>query len=493
MREYFPFYFFDTPHRRHNHGWLFAALTLVALPQQGAQAANNRSKPDKVTICHRTHSTTNPYRMITVSTSAVDGDLHTPTSGNEPQGGSGDHAGYVHNKVTQGSGQNPDVHNAPSASKLFGPSYAYPANQKIWEDIIPPFSVVRQNTTLKYPGMNWTDIGKAIFYGQSFGGVDYSGLCGKSGAKEFAQSEYDSWLADNPNATDSQKSAKRQEIIDDLKEQENLEDPTFTGSETIENLPSVPKKPKGPNKPTRLSTLQANLDTNNAQNNNPVKQALAGVVWKDLNNNGVQDNGEAAFESVGIIVRDPVTGQELTDAQLGLTSGVDYSLASYRTAVKEPAFSFANFITGSATFRTIANVVTVTTDANGYFEIPLLPDGEWQVVVSTPDGWSYTYDSSGTNDGDMPGTIVPVGGVGFAWAGLIYTGSGTLNADGTVTNSDGSVTNADGTVTASLSNTGVNGQWYIAGVVGIELIATGALLMWLRRRSQQQSRASAIK
>lgn len=467
---------------------LFAALTLVALPSNSAQAvAPTRVKADKATICHRTHAVTNPYRMITVSTSSVDGDLHNPVSGNEPNGGSGDHAGYVHNKVTQGSGQNPDVHTAPSASDLFDPGYAYQPNQKIWEDIIPPFTVTRNNTVLNYPGMNWTAIGKAIYYGQTLNGVDYSGLCGSMGAKEFAQKEYDDWLADNPSANQGQKDTKKSEIIGDLQDQAAAEDPTFTGTENIDNLPSEPVKPKGPNKPTKFNTTLMNNNTYNnspTDPNIPIKQSLAGVVWKDMNRNGIQDNGEGSFQNVSISVVDPGTNTPIQN--LGLTTN-EYSLASYSTSVGGNVFTFAAF-SGNVTYHTVVpSTVTVTTDANGYFEVPLLPDGEWKVVVTTPDGWSYTYDSNGSGDGLMPGTVVPVGGVGFAWAGLVYTGPGTVNADGSITSPDGSVTNADGSVTPALANTGVNGQWYIAGVVGIELIATGALLMWLRSKSSRSA------
>lgn len=469
---------------------LFAALTFVALPSNSAQAvAPTRTKADKVTICHRTHAVTNPYRMITVSTNSVDGDLHNPVSGNEPNGGGGDHAGYVHNKVTQGSGQNPDVHTAPSVSDLFDPNYTYPANQKIWEDIIPPFTVTRNNTVLKYPGMNWTAIGKAIYYGQTYNNVDYSGLCGSMGAKEFAQKEYDEWLADFPGQNggrqpnDTEKTNKKQEIVNDVKDQADVNEGPFTGSENMDNLPSEPVKPKGPNKPSDLTTLQNNIDTNNTNNPNSIKQALAGLVWKDLNRNGVQDGGEGAFQNVSISVVDPSSNTPIQN--LGLANN-EYSLVSYSTSVSnDNVFSFATF-SGNAIFRTVTpTTVTVTTDANGYFQVPLLPDGEWKIIVSTPDGWSYTYDSNGSGDGLMPGTVVPVGGVGFAWAGLVYTGTGTVNADGSITNADGTVTNADGSVSPALANTGQNGSWYIFGVVGIELIATGALLLWLRRKSSR--------
>lgn len=461
---------------------LFAALTLVALPTQGANAVSTRSKPDKVTICHRTHATTNPYRMITVSTNAADGDLHTPTTGNEPNGADGDHAGTIHNGYVSANPNDlvdTNTHYVTLGGvqiRVFDPSYTYAANNKVWEDIIPPFTVTRNSTVLKYPGFNWNAIGKAIYYGQTYNGVDYSGLCGTSGAKQFAQKEYNSWLADNPGATDTQKNNKKQEIVNDVKDQKDVNEGPFTGNENLDDLPSEDPKPKGPNKPQNLNDLQTSLDNNNNPSNNPtvIKQALAGVVWKDMNNNGIQDNGEKAFPSVAISVKDPVTGKELTSSDLGLTPGTDYSLTSYMSNVSEPqVFSFANFF-GGIQFHTAVNTVTVTTDANGYFQIPYLPDGEWQIVVTTPDGWSYTYDSNGGADGNMPGTIVPVGGVGFAWAGLVYTGPGTYNEDGTIT--------------PALANTGMNGQWYIAGVIGLELIVTGAILLLLRRTAAAKQR-----
>ncbi|MEZ5262872.1 MAG: hypothetical protein R2755_14125 [Acidimicrobiales bacterium] len=64
-----------------------------------AQAAN------KVTICHRTHSTTNPYRRISVGVSAVNG-----------------------------SSNNDHTHHTGA---VFDPATQYPPNQKIWGDIIP--------------------------------------------------------------------------------------------------------------------------------------------------------------------------------------------------------------------------------------------------------------------------------------------------------------------------------------------------------------------
>lgn len=468
-----------------------AALGIVIAPGQSAEATpRTRSANVKVTICHRTHATTNPYRKITVSSNAVDGELNGPTT---PTGGNtgGDHAGSIHNGYLNGQGNNPNYVDPNThaislvgggQTRVFDPTYTYAPNNKVWEDIIPPFST----SSYSFPGLNWNEIGQAIYYGTTYNGVDYSGLCSEKGAREYGQAEYDAWLADYPilnngqTPNNGQKTSKKQDIVQDLRDQEADGD-NLTGGSNFDNLPSQAQKPKGPNKPSRFNTLNTNLKTNNTNNPNSIKQALAGVVWKDMNRNGIQDNGEEAFTNVAITVKDPVTGEELTSPNLGLTNGTDYSLVSYSASVSNSRnFTFANYF-GGATFRSAVNTVTITTDANGYFEVPYLPDGEWQVVVTTPDGWSYTYDSYGSGDGNMPGTIVPVGGVGFAWAGLVY---GTVNPDGTITQPDGTIIGADGSVisAAGLANTGMSTSWYVAGVIALQLIAVGAILMFLRRR-----------
>ena len=89
---------------------IVASFTLLILGSQPASATPRTN--EKVTICHRTHATTNPYRQITVSMSSIVG------NGNSGNG---------HGDTTPGGGQDdPDVtadhsHN-PYLTELFLPS-----------------------------------------------------------------------------------------------------------------------------------------------------------------------------------------------------------------------------------------------------------------------------------------------------------------------------------------------------------------------------------
>lgn len=414
---------------------LAATLALgLAFASVGAAEATPRTN-EKVTICHRTHATTNPYRQITVSMSSIVG------NGNSGNG---------HGDTTPGGGQDdPDVtsdhsHNPylTAAGSVFNPSYTYPSNHKQWQDIIPPFNYVPANgNSGSFAGLNWDAVGKAIYYGYTLNGVDYSGLCGKISAKQFAINEYNSFLADNPNANTGAKNSAKNDATQDVRDQGADEDGGTNA--TYDNLPNPTQKPKGPKAPPAVKTLQENLDsTNNGQQN--LTQAIAGVVWLDADRDGVQDDNETEFTGTEIHLIDPVTGQL-------------YAPVSLRTSR-----------IGIAT----ATTVTVYTDANGYFQIDNVPEGDWTVQVVTPTGYIYTYDSNGTGDGQMPGTYVPSGGIGFAWAGLVAdpnAGSGGGSNGGS---SDGSGN--------SLANTGSDVPW-LPLTFGAMFLLAGAYVTTRRR------------
>jgi hypothetical protein len=108
-------------------------LAVVGLSMSPASAAPKGSGGE-ITLCHRTNSTSNPYRIITVSFSGSNGELQGP-----------DHTG----------------HTGPAFDYSADPAVAYPPphNGDQWGDIIPPYSWDGGS----YPGSdNWTEGGEAI-------------------------------------------------------------------------------------------------------------------------------------------------------------------------------------------------------------------------------------------------------------------------------------------------------------------------------------------
>ena len=92
---------------------------------------------EKVTICHRTRATTNPYVMITVSVNSVIG--------------SGGGNGHSDHNTTRTNTTNPTTNGVTPGSGPFDTGFTYPANQKWWGDIIPPFTYSGGT----YSGLNW--------------------------------------------------------------------------------------------------------------------------------------------------------------------------------------------------------------------------------------------------------------------------------------------------------------------------------------------------
>lgn len=140
-------------------------LFLAGVSTQAVQAAPSATtQPKKVTICHRTHATTNPYVRITVSESAISNAANK-------------HGGSKHDQYPSGSAKpNPNV---------FDPAKTYVPNQKKWGDIIP--TKYTDGTTFSGPGAgtNYTGIGVSIHSGTGA----YANLCKAMSARDLYELE----------------------------------------------------------------------------------------------------------------------------------------------------------------------------------------------------------------------------------------------------------------------------------------------------------------
>jgi SdrD B-like domain len=264
-----------------------AAIAVVVGLTGLSPAAMSAPGDNKVTICHRTHSVTNPYRMITVSMSAADGvGLSDHTSHDVP-------ADFT-----------------ATLPPIFDPTFSYTPSQKYWGDIIPP---VRTS-----PGLNWTAAGAQAIY--SGIGAGY-GLCSRMSAKQF----FDAEVAALPDGlTPEQRSAALDETLADLDEQGAFDDEAAKDELGISNfseldpaaLPTafenLPSRPRGPRPPAGYLPEDG-------------RQKLAVLVWWDADRDGEYDTDElpAANITVGVqpLLVDvtasalaPVVGTMTTDA-----------------------------------------------------------------------------------------------------------------------------------------------------------------------------------
>ena len=428
-----------------------SASSLLVLPVSGAGAVPTT----KVTICHRTHSVTNPYVRITVSQNSL---------GN----GSGKHGGASHDQYS--SILFPSGKPVPN---VFNPAVTYsPAPEKKWGDIIPFVDVNGSpltNSAAAVAGLNYSGLGISIYNGT---GV-HAGLCKRMTAREY----YDAEIAAGQAPAD---------VLADMQETEADEwsaalsdcGGTFVGcSPSVIGVPTPPV---------------------------PTYRKVKGMLWLDANRNGLFNTGERIMANYPVLIQPApgnssastftvVTGADGTYELTGIPAGrwivrpaalpnfnyeyvfdsdsgvvqVDWSVVIVMPTLGEVTASFGAAMTnraismrvvdtlGSApstqtvrgtvwidanrdgvrgsSERVIVNHLveivpgagnsstlsyTATTDSTGYYELSGLPAGTWIVRASALSRLNYdrVYDSdSGTGQADwMAEIMVPVGGEGFA-------------------------------------------------------------------------------
>ena len=281
---------------------------------------------DKVTICHRTNSTTNPYRKITVSASSI----------------LGKKGHYSHDEIYDGH-------------HVFDSTVTYPNNKKDWGDIIPA-DPSGQN---RWEPLNWTSLGQQI----------YSGAV--AGCAEQTTQEYYNTLREA--------GVKKKDIKADIEEQGNIDDDptevdgiTYTGTDPeVQN-----KEPKTPELPAGKTVPD---------------QSLSGIVWLDLNKDGLKDPDEPFMPDITLSV---------VQVANPAPTGLERNLRS------------------ASVIKPMTVTTTVKTDANGFYIFPSIGAGNWKVVTGVPQDLGVTYDSQGSSEGEVI-TTVPVASSAFTWVGLV--------------------------------------------------------------------------
>jgi len=249
------------------------APTVAFIVPQAAVAAPPANS-NNVTICHRTHSVTNPYVRITV-------DQRSVGNANSKHGG-GAHDYWASSLYA--SKPNPNV---------YDPSKTYPANDKKWGDIIASLDVSGNALTgsaLNVAGLNNTGIGAQIYNGTGA----YAGLCRTMNARDYYEVE----LAAGVPAAD---------ILADMNE---LDSPDFAST-----LSACGGTFTGCN-PTTLGTTSITIVTTTTSTVAPtttVKESTAttvaatrklkGMLWIDANRDGKKDSSEKVLSNYTVTVK----------------------------------------------------------------------------------------------------------------------------------------------------------------------------------------------
>jgi hypothetical protein len=254
---------------------------------------------------------------------------------------------------------------------VFDSSVNYPNNKKDWGDIIPADPTGKN----RWAALNMTALGKQIYDGTVEG-------C----AEKSLQTLYNELREEGKS---------KKEILQELEKTKNtdvdpkdLDELEYTGSDP-KTEKSEPKEPADPNDPTTNPEAVKIPD-----------QSLSGIVWLDINKDGLKDPDEPLMKNIKLYV------VQVTSIPAPITP------ASINSSVRRAAVPVTDAPVKAAA------VVSVLTDANGFYLFPSLGAGDWQVTTTVPQDLYVTYDSHESSDGQII-TTVPVASHAFTWVGLV--------------------------------------------------------------------------
>jgi hypothetical protein len=457
---------------------LLASIFLAMAPAvMSADQADARTA-SKVTICHRTNATTNPYRRITVSKNAADGQ------------GNNDHTSH-----------NESYNDGATTHYVFNKDVTYPNNQKDWGDIIPPFA----NGGTTNPGYNWDAANAQSIYNGTDG---YFGACKSLNAKQYIEAQ-----VANRDSSESEADAKARALqeLDDMGANEDAELKTelggsFAGADPTEletKLNALTIPPGGPTPPAAIA------------------QSISGVVWIDLDRDGNEDAGEPRARSVQVALDDPAGAGSVS------TTSVNAQATTYITTDSTGAFLFTSVAEGewqiTATPPASLEVtydsegaasdgqalVLVPAGSHGFGWVGLVGDGSIEAVVLGPDDepaadevvvcWAGV-DNILDNDDDICFNLTPTGGGTIEQDGLPSGDYQVESVDGsgsageftlqsgtryTKTISNSSTTTPDTDIDPDsevLADTG--GIDYVPFALAVAMMIVGGLMMQIKTRGK---------
>lgn len=442
---------------------IVGGLFVAGVSTQAVQAAPSAtSQPKKVTICHRTHATTNPYVRITVSESSIG------SSANK-------HGGSKHNQ----SATNPTP-----ALNVFDPTKTYVPNQKKWGDIIPNVYTDGTPFTAAGSSTNFTGLGLAIWNNTGAG----ANLCKAMSARDLYELE---------KSTGEVTEREIQEDLDESGADEFASALTACGGTSFVGCPT-----NNLGNATPTTTAPAGSVTTVAGGATTTTVALAGskpsltagkgginvLVWIDGNRDGKKASDEPVFPGITCTATGPAgVSKSAVTFELGTVNFVDLDPGEWTVKCEMVDDSLDKVYDSDGT---VDWTVKLTVKAGEFAEAQLGAAGTSSLDISGISTDSVFIKWAGGDgeldtDDDVIFEVKASGGKVTA-AGL-PAGKYALSATGNFDSEDEVVTLAlaeDQELEASLptlSKTGLSREPLMSLVAALMLMA-GAALLFVRRR-----------